>query len=93
MGLDALFNGFMMVGIVYSTPLFIAIGSLLSVPLSVVSDYALHGARPSALTWLGLAAVIAGFALLTASEALRAQRRQRSNRTQGWWLHLVPTLY
>lgn len=62
--LDAVMNASVLACIALTTPLFLSMGSLLTIPASIVVDYALHDFLPSPLGYCGVALVFAGFALL-----------------------------
>jgi solute carrier family 35 protein F3/4 len=94
MGLDSLFNCLLILGIVISSPLFISVGSLLTIPASVVSDWLLHGTVLPLLSYLGMAAIIVGFLLLTLSEFLHFKLRKHDHdKDKGPCAHLVPSIY
>jgi solute carrier family 35 protein F3/4 len=94
MGLDALFNCLLILGIVISSPLFISVGSLLTIPASVVSDWLLHGTVLPILSYMGMLAIVVGFLLLTLSELLHFKfRKHDHDKNKGACDHLVPSLY
>lgn len=66
--IDLAFNFSIAWGISLVHPLFISIGTLLSTPLNVLATFALHGTVPVPLEWLGMMAVLCGFALILADE-------------------------
>jgi drug/metabolite transporter (DMT)-like permease len=46
---------------IWSSPLFVSIGSLISIPASIISDHYLHASLPSSYGWIGIAAIVASF--------------------------------
>lgn len=72
--LEALFNVLLLIGIMLTSPLFIAIGNSLTIPASIVADYLLHGYMMSAQAFGGTALVLAGFLGLNLSDWLDQRR-------------------
>ena len=64
-GLDAVLNVSMLLGIVWSSPLFMSVGTLLTIPTSIVADRELHGYKLSVGNYAGIACIIVGFLGLT----------------------------
>ena len=64
--LDAVFNVLLVVGITFSSPLFVTCGTMLTIPASILWDFCFHGYELPPLAFAGVAMVIAGFALLNA---------------------------
>ena len=48
-------------GIVFTSPLLMSVGALLSIPAAIVADVILHDYTLDALQWIGLFLVVAGF--------------------------------
>eukprot|EP00003_Mantamonas_plastica_P011520 TRINITY_DN2125_c0_g2_i2.p1 TRINITY_DN2125_c0_g2~~TRINITY_DN2125_c0_g2_i2.p1 ORF type:complete len:193 (+),score=41.93 TRINITY_DN2125_c0_g2_i2:670-1248(+) len=77
--LDTGFNMFLLGGIYYSSPLLVSIGSMLTVPLSILLGWWLHnGYLPNFWVFSGMGAILIGFILMNVEEWQKSQRR--SNR-------------
>jgi len=59
--LDSVFNVALTIGIMLTSPLFMSVGTLLTIPVSVLSDLLLHGLQFSGWTYLGLFGIVLGF--------------------------------
>eukprot|EP01088_Endostelium_zonatum_P019277 TRINITY_DN6584_c0_g1_i1.p1 TRINITY_DN6584_c0_g1~~TRINITY_DN6584_c0_g1_i1.p1 ORF type:complete len:421 (-),score=66.98 TRINITY_DN6584_c0_g1_i1:68-1330(-) len=60
--MDSVYNILLLVGILFSSPLFISVGSLLTIPVSVVADYLLHDKLLHGWSnFLGILLIIIGF--------------------------------
>jgi drug/metabolite transporter (DMT)-like permease len=68
MGLDSVFNILLMLAIFLSTPTFISVGSLLTIPASVLADYVFHRTVLAPLAYGGMGMIIGGFLGMSASE-------------------------
>ncbi len=73
MALDPLFNLFLLLGITIASPLFISVGTLLTIPVSVATDYIIHGTVLPLLSYFGMLSIVAGFLLLSLSEYLHSR--------------------
>lgn len=65
-GLDTLYNFLLLLGIAVTSPLTMALGSMLVVPASLLADWALHGVVPTPGAGAGIGLICLGFALLQA---------------------------
>ena len=61
---DLAFNGLIALGLSFTHPLFIAVGTILSTPLNVAVEYALRGVVPDAAEAVGIVAIVASFCML-----------------------------
>jgi drug/metabolite transporter (DMT)-like permease len=68
MGLDSLFNILLMLAIFLSSPLFISVGSLMTIPASVLADYVFHDEVLAPVAYGGMACIISGFLGMSLSE-------------------------
>jgi len=71
---DLAFNGLIALGLSFTHPLFIAVGTILSTPLNVAVEYALRGVVPDAAEAVGIVAIVAAFGVLLADEHVREKR-------------------
>jgi len=62
--LDSWYYMLLVFGIALTGPVFMSVGVMLVAPVSIVVDWFLHGTHLSVGAWFGVAAVIAGFAVL-----------------------------
>eukprot|EP01006_Ploeotia_vitrea_P057089 TRINITY_DN68152_c10_g2_i1.p1 TRINITY_DN68152_c10_g2~~TRINITY_DN68152_c10_g2_i1.p1 ORF type:complete len:494 (-),score=228.17 TRINITY_DN68152_c10_g2_i1:20-1501(-) len=63
--LDAVLNGCLLIGIAWSSPLFMAIGTLLTIPTSALSDKIMHSYTLSFGAIVGILLIVSGFAGFT----------------------------
>jgi len=77
--LDSSMSTFQLIGIVWSSSLFMSVGSVLSLPTSAVADKLIHSYELPGVTYGGIVLVFLGFMGLNCAEYV-AQRRQYS-----WW--------
>lgn len=69
--LSLVFNIALMMAITLtSSPLIVSVGCMLTIPITAIADFLLHGDRFSLGSVLGSAAVVAGFVALTAADIL-----------------------
>ena len=62
--LDSWYYMLLVFGIALTGPVFMSVGVMLVSPVSIVVDWFLHGTELRIASWFGVAAVIAGFAVL-----------------------------
>ncbi len=77
MALDSLSNFVLLIGIALSSPLFISVGALSSIPATVVADYIAHGTVLPPLSYFGILSIVLGFLLLSLSEYLHSRISRR----------------
>jgi len=77
-GLDCVFNIFLLLGIMLTSPLFISVGSLLTIPASIVADRIFHSfvLSPEALVGGGL--IVLGFLGLNFAEYMSNRRKLKN---------------
>jgi drug/metabolite transporter (DMT)-like permease len=68
MVMDSAFNVLLLIGIALTSPLFISVGSLLTIPASILSDWLVHGRVMDGGALGGVAMIAVGFLLLTFAE-------------------------
>lgn len=66
LGLDAILNVCVLLGIAWSSPLFMSVGTLLTIPASVLADRFVHGYELEPMSYVGMATIVLGFVGLTA---------------------------
>uniref|UniRef100_A0A6B2LE08 EamA domain-containing protein n=1 Tax=Arcella intermedia TaxID=1963864 RepID=A0A6B2LE08_9EUKA len=66
--LDTVFNGAFYVGIYFSSPLFMSVGSILTVPCSVVTDKLVNDYHLSPMGFVGVFGIVLGFLGLNVCE-------------------------
>lgn len=71
-----LFNGLINFGITYTYPLFISIGTVLGIPLSIIVDKFLNDTKITAFQIVGSVCVIAGFILLFIASSARPKQKK-----------------
>jgi hypothetical protein len=76
--LDAVFMAGLLVGILVTSPFFIAMASMLVAPASILTDRVIHGTSFGVGAWLGTVAVLTGLALLQWDLPSRACARPRA---------------
>jgi drug/metabolite transporter (DMT)-like permease len=67
---DMLLNISLLVGITLTTPLFMAVGSLLTMPVSIFTDWLFHDYVLPISAFLGMLAIVVGFVLLNVAEVI-----------------------
>jgi len=77
--LDTIFNVGFFIGIHLTSPLFMAVGTLLTIPLSVVVDKFWHNIDLPWTSFIGMALVVIGFLGLNLSESLGERIRTLGN--------------
>lgn len=75
--MDSMFNVLLLIGIAITSPLFISVGCLLTIPASIASDWIIHGRVMSGGAFGGVACIGVGFLVLTYAE-VREERARRS---------------
>lgn len=68
-----------LLGISWTTPLFVSIGSLLNIPVSVVLDMIIHSYLLPFYGFLGIACIIAGFFLLIIADIIIEKSKKQSS--------------
>jgi drug/metabolite transporter (DMT)-like permease len=74
--MDSMFNVLLLIGIAITSPLFISVGCLLTIPASIASDWIIHGRVMSGGAFGGVACIGVGFLVLTYAE-VREERARR----------------
>ena len=67
--IDACLNIFILIGISFSTPLFVSVGILLAIPVSVIVDIVFNGEEINYISFVGFAAIVFGFLLISFAES------------------------
>lgn len=67
--MDGVFNASLLYGILVTSPLFMAVGSMLVVPAGIVVDRIVHDTRLSAESIVGIGLIVVGFAILKVPDA------------------------
>lgn len=80
--MDSLYGVLLVAAVALTSPLFVAVGSMLVVPLSMLSDWWLHGTTPSLLGIVGAVLVVLGFVLLNVKRVHCPRRRSRAEYAQ-----------
>merc|ERR1712000_42897 len=63
--LDSCFNVLLLIGIALTSPLFISVGCLLTIPLSIFADWYFHGAVMTIGSLMGVLCITLGFLVLS----------------------------
>ena len=79
--MDGAFNLLFILGILLSSPLFMTVGSILTIPVAVVADMIVHHYVMPWLGFLGIALIVLGFLGLNLSEVLLGQSRSQLSPT------------
>lgn len=64
--MDVVYNVLLLLGILLTSPLFMAVGCMLVVPASILADWLVHGSTLSPQALAGACIVVSGFAVLKA---------------------------
>lgn len=75
--LDTIFNVLLLIGIALTSPLFISVGCLLTIPASALSDWLLHKPTMSLGSLGGVALIVVGFGILAWAEHLESKNKKR----------------
>lgn len=75
--MDSAFNVLLLCGIALTSPLFISVGTLLTIPASILSDWIVHGRVMDGGALGGVAMIAVGFLLLTYAEWREERERRR----------------
>jgi len=78
-GMSTAFNIFLALGILWSSSLFISVGSLLTVPVSVVADKILHDYSLPAECYAGMVMIVVGFLGLLYADNRHALQRSKTS--------------
>ena len=62
--LDTGLNFFLLAGVLFTSPVYIGVGTLLSIPISVAFDYVLHDYVLPALAFVGIILIVVGFLMI-----------------------------
>lgn len=72
--LESLFSAFLLVGILLTSPLLMSVGSILTIPTSVVADVILHSYLLPPLAFVGIGLIICGFVGINVAEYLHLKQ-------------------
>ncbi len=86
--LDSWYYMLLVFGIALTGPVFMSVGVMLVSPVSIVVDWYLHGTQLSVGSWIGVGAVIAGFATLQ----VETRFAFLENRIHFYWNGNMPCL-
>jgi len=75
--LDCAFNILLLITIMLTNPLFVSVGSLLTIPASIVADKLFRHYVPNALSFVGAGLIVLGFVGLNLAEHLYAKKMKR----------------
>ena len=62
--LDSIFNSFLLIGCLVLSPLVMAVGSMMVVPASIVTDFLVHNTKLTTVSFLGVGLIFLGFIIL-----------------------------
>jgi solute carrier family 35 protein F3/4 len=93
MALDSFCNALIILGIMLSSPLFISVGSLLTIPTSVLCDWVIDGTVLPILSYVGMLTIIAGFLMLAFSELIHFKMGKQKEGQDSQCAHVVPSWY
>ena len=62
--MESVYNLALFCAILCTTPLYVSIGTMLTVPFAVVTDYVLNDYVMSPVSWVGVVLITAGYLLL-----------------------------
>jgi len=77
LALDCSYNFLLLLGIMLTSPLFISVGTLLTVPASILADKIVHNTMLPKLAWPGIGLIIIGFLGLNLAEVLEWRREKK----------------
>lgn len=75
-GLDLVLNGANFIGIAFTSPLFMTVGSVLTIPTSVLADKIIQNYVLPVWAFLGMGVIMIGFILLNVDEYLRMKKEK-----------------
>ena len=64
LAMESLYNLALFGAIICTTPLFVSIGTMLTVPTAVLADWLLHSYLMTGVAWAGVALISVGYLLL-----------------------------
>lgn len=78
--MDGLLWMFIFIGIMFSSPLFISVGTMMAIPTNVVINWILHSFQFSAMVLVGIACIVLGFIGLNVAQCLITKHDRRKSR-------------
>lgn len=91
--LDGLYNVLLLFGIQISSPLFMSVGTMTVIPVSLLADYLIHHATVSGPGYGGILLIVMGWLILQIPAALAARMQGAAQRCTGRLRqHTVPAL-
>lgn len=79
MTLDVTLNVALVVGIGFTSPLFMAVGAVLTMPISITADWLVNDYIMPMGAFFGVGGIVAGFILLNVAEYLIQRKKKRQS--------------
>eukprot|EP01114_Cavostelium_apophysatum_P014609 TRINITY_DN3827_c0_g1_i1.p1 TRINITY_DN3827_c0_g1~~TRINITY_DN3827_c0_g1_i1.p1 ORF type:complete len:404 (-),score=61.21 TRINITY_DN3827_c0_g1_i1:15-1226(-) len=76
-GLDCVFNVLLLITIMLTSPLFVSVGSLMTIPVSIIADKVIHHMTPGPLSFVGAALIVIGFIGMNVAEYFAGKRAEK----------------
>jgi len=81
--LDFLYNISLLIGLKTASPLFISIGCLFVLPLSILSDYLIYQKSVNALCYIGFVLIAVGFIGLNVGPIIEQNKKKKELEEYG----------